>query len=60
MFLFEFDPIFEDHFEFLEDEGVGESVATGVGLDEVVFVGVVFLDGAVEADADPGCGGEYQ
>jgi len=51
--LFQFDPVLDNHFELLEKETVAQSVPARIVLDEIVFVGVVFLDCSVERYSDP-------
>ena len=50
---FEFGPLLEHHFEFLEAEIVCKAIPSWIPLDEVVFVGCVLLHGPVEVDSVP-------
>lgn len=53
-------PILKDDLELLENKVVGESVPAGVPLHEVVFVGGVFLQGAIQMHTIPTLPQSYQ
>lgn len=59
-FFFELQPSLEIHFEFLEDEVVGESVPSGVPLDEIVLVGGILFNRSVQVDTIPTSYAGYQ
>ena len=53
IFVLQFDPLLEEHLEFLKCQVMGEPVSARTPLHEVVLMGGTLLNGSVQVDTVP-------